>query len=119
MKRRSVAGIYAVALLVAAPGCGTMLNLDITPCGHNKNAYRPYGGVIQYVEGFWEAATGEDSGRHFQPRVLALVALDFPLCVVGDTLTLPLVLAHWLLVGRDSDKTPENTPSRLPESSSE
>jgi uncharacterized protein YceK len=101
---RGMVGVSVALLLVATAGCGTLLNLDITPCGTNENAYSPYGGVCHdlgmAVNTGREVVAGDTASLVVLPLGVAFLAIDLPLCVVGDTVTLPLVLAHWIGAGR-------------------
>ena len=96
MASRVLLGACVILATCAGGGCGTLLNLDYTPCGHNPDSYRVYGGVRHDVE---FAATALPSNPNnlgnllLAPLGIAVAAADLPFCLIGDTLTLPIVVA--------------------------
>src|SRR5947209_780641 len=89
--------------LVTASGCGTFGNTFI-PCGGGTRPH-VYGGVendLRMLESGWDPyETEEEKSAALRPltrgayAVLStlLVAADLPLSIVGDTITLPWILA--------------------------
>ena len=71
------------ALLFALTGCGTVENFTDGCAGRTK----PYGGTQIAVDRFGKARDAELALKG------SLWLADMPLCVIGDTLTLPLALA--------------------------
>src|SRR5262245_47515387 len=118
--------VVCVTLLsVAAGGCGTMTNLA-TPVARGEAA-RVYGGVendVRFAGGIlacpWSGLPliGPSNGQPddtftwlaLAPVFLTLTAIDLPMSLVGDTLTLPRVLSA-------SAPQPAEVPSsvRVPE----
>jgi uncharacterized protein YceK len=92
----SVVGLSVFAVL--GGGCGTLNNLPrpepVTFLGPGSPGSRTYGGV----RAEWDAITGP----HYDPKyplilsmcLVPMVALDLPLTLVGDTITLPYTLAY-------------------------
>ncbi len=89
--------VIAVVLL---GGCGTVSNLSLPPQAGGR---QPYGGVVkdidlvrQNIEEAKQApSTGESVGDGVEAALVA--AVDIPLCVMADTLTLPLTVPAYLL----------------------
>ena len=84
--------LLALGFTLALCGCGTMHNMS------GGSPYTPYGGVRQDVKQVGQAArqaTEAGSPREFGKAIATgtLSALDAPLSAVGDTVTLPRVLA--------------------------
>jgi uncharacterized protein YceK len=78
------------SLLLAGSGCGTVLNFFN---GESAGPKRIYGGVQMDCQ---MAAEQLKDHRVDGPPLVLLTLFDLPLSVLGDTLTLPLVLADRL-----------------------
>lgn len=89
---RVVVSLGLMAAVVATSGCGTLVNLS----GHaslmslEPREVRVYGGVRRYIED----VDGPESLKEMPVYIFAyaFLALDFPLTVVGDTVTLPIAI---------------------------
>ena len=91
------------ALILAGSGCGTVLNFFNGESGGPEHVY---GGVRMDCQVAAEQLKDHPGLRPAQGIPLALCALlDLPLSLLGDTLTLPLVL---------SDRLHELTADRPP-----
>lgn len=76
-----------VGFVVAASGCGTTFN-TLGP----RQYPHAFGGVeydCKAMQGTW---SNESSPVAEKVLLTGLIAVDFPLCIVGDTLTLPSVV---------------------------
>jgi uncharacterized protein YceK len=90
------------SLLLAGPGCGTVLNFFN---GESAGPKRVYGGVQMDCQ-----MAAEQLKERSSLFLLALV--DLPLSACGDTLTLPLVLAaRWHEL---TDDLPPPPPGQAP-----
>ena len=77
--------------LTAASGCGTIFNTF----GPHENPHA-YGGVeidCKAIQGTW-SKSNEPTELPVAEKVLltGLIAVDFPLCIIGDSITLPGVI---------------------------
>src|SRR5438046_2420208 len=100
MPRATIWAIPLVVLIAALSGCGTLLILPDEPPQpfdfDNVPTRRPYGGVRLDLEPFPDA-------NSMKPLDYLFLAVDVPLCFIGDTLTLPYVL--WVGPGRKSKRS--------------
>lgn len=95
--------VFQAIILLAAVGCGTLVNQNVTPCGNNPNAHRIYGGIRQELAG-----AGSAGDKNWW------VLLDVPFTLIGDTVCLPLDLVHTCLRQGDEAKSPnERNPHEV------
>lgn len=83
MKSVWIAGLVLVTTLLTS-GCGTILNL-------RSGDPEVYGGVAKDLEFIMTPQAGEGGGGG-SPGVLMLIAGEVGLSLIGDTLTLPVVI---------------------------
>lgn len=102
--RLSTAALLAV-LLVSQSGCATCLRNFILPGLHGGPEPRVYGGVMVYVEN-WSDPKREYWWQHILAALFTLI--DFPLCLVADTLTLPITVP--LELSREAESEPKPEP---------
>jgi uncharacterized protein YceK len=96
--------VLAICAFCVMSGCSTVSNLS--------DERVPYGGVqkdAKYGVDQWEAWC-HPSGHCIQPATNLMLAvyilgIDLPLCIVGDTLTLPLTIPTAL---KQKERTPED-----------
>lgn len=95
MTRRYVA-ILAALLLALVSGCGTAVNVYRSGGGV---PLEPYGGVKEDLDHIRDIRAEGQNAQHRGARQtldtvgwIALVAIDLPFTIIGDTLTLPLAL---------------------------
>ncbi|MCI0456174.1 MAG: YceK/YidQ family lipoprotein [Gemmataceae bacterium] len=104
MSRKPITVALGLAVACVVGGCGTVLNtVNLAP--HGEAPQRVYGGVqfdaeegVQAIKQAFESDDQlPDTERGGRPIALATGAyyllIDLPLCVVGDTLTLPWTVA--------------------------
>jgi len=102
-------GLAALILLFVLSGCGTVVNIWLgvepdhpkTAASHyNWGVYfgdtEVYGGIRNDAHGIGEAACGENGFWWSVFAFPVLVFIDFPLSLVGDTLTLPYTIPYVL-----------------------
>jgi uncharacterized protein YceK len=98
---RRVAIWLAAALVISAGGCATAINLQ------EATKQKPYGGFTMPLDDFFG---GAEAGDYVLLRFWPLWLLDKPLCLFGDTVTLPYTLwlqrAAWL---------PSTSPTAAPD----
>ena len=124
--QRAVITLGLLSVACAAAGCGTMMNLKDEPAptwaidtGAPKTPAYPFGGV------------GRDLGFSMISFVCAIPSpvsalygvaflADVPLSVIGDVVTLPIVLDRMATKGQDlphpsvTDRAPDAAPSNPP-----
>ena len=114
MRRLSLLPLLG-SLLLAGSGCGTVLNFFN---GESGGPRRVYGGVQMDCQVAAEQLKDHPGLRPAQGIPLALCALlDLPLSLLGDTLTLPLVLSdqlHDLKADRPPAPAAEPAPDAAP-----
>ena len=108
MTRALCLGLLAFTLT----GCGTVLNMGVptTPLASGEDRFRIYGGVANDVVLMKLAAADDWKSPNL---AAAAVALDMPLSVIADTLTLPLTLS--IAVGRALENRHKQTPKPSPD----
>src|SRR4029079_6814850 len=97
MRCRS-AGIVALMATALLSGCGTVANMQetsgITPPGGRGEPSRVYGGVQSDFSAIQASVQQVSNGEQDSVARLLIWALDVPLSLIGDTVTLPYILAH-------------------------
>ncbi len=135
--RRAVVGWLVIVLGLGPTGCGTVVNLtrpepepvpEAERVGLDGGEYRPvplqvYGGLKYY---FLDPHHEDLKWLVDLRGVSALIcwAVEFPLCLVGDTLTLPITIPATLLredlppppakTGAEGPVTPSSPPAPSP-----
>lgn len=89
--RRFLVGIAAIIFFTGIPGCATFLNLEGWDGGGGRN--EPFGGFCQYPRDIVSQSLEGEFG--YASLNLLLFAVDGPLCLICDTLTLPHTLSTW------------------------
>lgn len=109
--RRLMAVLFALTVPVSLTGCGTVCNLAM-------GDPQPYGGVQKDAEFFqsWAPRPGPSGGQSAAlgaAACLGIPSAEFGCSFVGDTLTLPAVVAvrRWK---HPEDYAPEDGPSTPP-----
>jgi uncharacterized protein YceK len=115
--------LKAIVVLIVSfclGGCGTMGNVW---CCCKSGEEKVYGGVANDLEALGNGARHichpeSPADAAFYALVLPLFfAVDLPLSLVGDTLTLPITipatLAKWHTEGPPSDSNPQSRTDRL------
>jgi uncharacterized protein YceK len=126
---RAALAVTVAALAAFGGGCGTLINQSNEP-GHDFYSDQfptqiPYGGVLRDLAappaGVYQAATAEgDSGILTRSQMIAAAVfvppLDLPFSLIGDTVFLPLDLAHTLGIGQStsSSQAPAAAPPPPP-----
>jgi uncharacterized protein YceK len=96
MTRPPLAVLLAVAAMWVS-GCGTIANLK-------TGEPDLYGGVQRDIQ-LLEAPRPQPAGIGIRNLGALVLFVDLPLCVVGDTLTMPLAIYEWHRGGGDSGTT--------------
>lgn len=103
MSCRPVSGFVALVLAAAVSGCGSIMARGYMEPDFPERQPPPYfyRGVVAHVQ-VWSESAGEE------PAVMLVLAvpstaLDFVLCLVADTLLLPVDLAVWLGASDEPD----------------
>ena len=115
--RRPVALAMSAILVMPLGGCGTFMNFLPMPHGGGGGIgeVRVYGGVRIDVEAVFPPEESRKSEREFSwwmipliPVAFALWVTDLSLCLVMDTLALPITIPA--AVGRDSKQPQPQRP---------
>jgi hypothetical protein len=101
--RRVLLLALPLVLAFADGGCATITNMQ------EENRQKPYGGFLMGPTDFFGGDKScETTAMLFWPMWLA----DKPLCLVGDTITLPYVLWIWRENGQPlKEKPAESAPT--------
>jgi uncharacterized protein YceK len=109
--------VCACTTVVLLGGCGTVANLELpTQAGGRQ----PYGGVRQDLalvsERVGDAGSADSAGARIGGGVEALLvtAVDLPLSVVGDTVTLPITVPAYFLQAPSSRSVAAASPASSP-----
>jgi uncharacterized protein YceK len=116
MVRGVLRAILAMASLPALSGCGSFFNClaaDKAGPRQEQEVGKIYGGVLFECQAVESLFAGPWSPTWIEPVCVAcLLAVDFPLTLVGDTLTLPYTIRYTLECrGLASDQKKHNLAS--------
>jgi uncharacterized protein YceK len=123
--RRISGWLLVGAFLISMTGCGTLYNNEIGPCPkYRPDMYRVYGGVRKDLENLGPTCRDAAEKEEALPlRVLSvmgtlgLLTIDLGLSAVGDTITLPRIIAVQIAEARQASAPADAPPSDDPSSS--
>jgi uncharacterized protein YceK len=97
---RSLIWLIALAAPTLPSGCGTLANVlpgTKLPLMAEEKETRVFGGVQGHYsvirESIKDMETADDEAAGIAQVGILISSLDFPFCVIGDTITLPYTLA--------------------------
>ena len=107
--------VWSTALAAAATallgGCGTVANITLSGPPSTGGSMKVYGGVRRDMDIVRDCTTNPDHPKDNAKAIcfataVTVAALDLPLSVVADTITLPITIPVALVTQGQTDKGP-------------